>query len=173
MASNINSILKLKVYSNQLTPPFEYLNQNTQDRSAKGDVLPHACSRSCDRKKCFLFWIVSITRNLTTRTVNKLKTLDIANNILYVMGACFNLNLLFLQQQDVGGAKWFQNIWWSTFPLESMVEVARRLEKKKHGEKQSWSCRDPGKQKKGCLKIWQFKTRRATLPKINTHCPWT
>ena len=87
-------------------------------------------------KSVFYFGSFQLTWNLTTRTVNKLKTLEIAHNI-YVMGACFNLNLIFLQQQDVGGAKWFQNIWWSTFPLESMVEVARRLEKKKHGEKQS------------------------------------
>ena len=43
-------------------------------------------------------------------------------------------------------------IWWSAFPLESMFEVARCLEKK-HGEVYSHEAAVIQETKKGCLKI--------------------
>lgn len=148
----------------------EYFNQNTQDRSAKGDVLPHACSRSCDRKKRVFLYFESfhLTWKLTTWKVNKLNTLEIANIYVQAMGACFNLNLLFCSNK-MWEVQIVSNIWWSTFPLESMVEVARCLEKKWRSLP-PWSCRDPEKQKGMPQDMTVQNT--TTLPKINTHCPW-
>ena len=108
----IKSILKLKVYSNQLAAPKLNISTKTPKIVQQKAMCFHtlAVDPVIEKNVFFLFWIVSFDLEVDYLKSEQVEYIRNCKYICTSYGSLFQLKLAFLQQQDVGGANRFKHL---------------------------------------------------------------